>query len=233
MAEWNAESENFFRLVTLIVDVGSKVLRDVLLHIISPDTFDKFIQSNIHIINHLYYNRPKVLFPNEFNLLNETPPDPEKFDITLLVKIFRNIISSIRPNIVPPNYNWGTQFPPGPADIGLADDIYRLREFRNSIFAHISNTRVTNVRFQVLWIEIGTVISRVAGHGSRGFKKTIEDTIHELKTVTVPQSSAVCLLTTLKAWHDEDERFQDIKTELELQVCYTDFCQVISMANRV
>ena len=220
MAESNAETENFFRLAKLIIDIGPKVLRDVLLHIISPDTFDKFIQSNMHIINRLYYNRPKVLFENEFKLLNERHPDPEKFDVTLLVKIFRNIISSVYPNIIPPNYNWGS--PPGPADIGLADDIYRLREFRNSIFAHISNTRVTNVRFEVLWCNIGTVLSRAAGHGSLGFKKTIQDRIHELKTETVPQSSAMCLLTTLKVWRDEDERFQDIKTEMKLQVCYMD-----------
>ena len=48
MADWEKESQNFFRLVKLIDDVGSSVLRDVLLNVLAPDTLDNILQRNIH-----------------------------------------------------------------------------------------------------------------------------------------------------------------------------------------
>ena len=101
-------------MVKLIFDVGSSVLRDVLLNVLAADTLETVLQINAHKIYSLHYGRPKVLFDSEFRLLTETPPDPEKFDITLPVKIFRNISPSICPNLVPANYNWRPQLPPGP-----------------------------------------------------------------------------------------------------------------------
>ena len=219
MADRDKESQNFFRMVKLIVDVGSSVLRDVLLKALAPNTLDNVLQTNIYKINSLHYGRPKVLFDNEFRLLTETPPDPEKFDITLLVKIFRNICPSICPHLVPLNHNWSPQSPPGPSAISLADDIHRMRDFRNSIFAHIASTRVTNANFQSLWPEVRTVISRMASHGSTGLKQKIEDTIDNLLTENISQSRLADLLKTLQNWHQEDKKeFEDIKNELKRQV---------------
>ena len=220
MADWEKESQNFFRMVKLIVDVGSSVLRDVLLKVLAPDTLDNVLQTNIYKINNLHYGRPKVLFDNEFTLLTATPPDPEKFDITLLVKLFRNICPSICPNLIPPHHNWSPQSPPGPNDTSLADDIYRMRDFRNSIFAHIANTRVTNAEFQTLWPKVRTVISRMSSHGSTGLKQKIKDTIDKLLTDNNNQSRLDDLLKILQNWHQDDKKeLEDIKNELKRQVC--------------
>ena len=217
MADRDKESQNFFRMVKLIVDVGSSVLRDVLLNVLAPDTLNNVLQTNIHNLNRLH--RTKVLFDNEFTLLTATPPDLEKFDITLLVKIFRNICPSICPHLVPLNHNWSPQSPPGPSAISLADDIHRMRDFRNSIFAHIASTRVTNANFQSLWPEVRTVISRMASHGSTGLKQKIEDTIDNLLTENISQSRLDDLLNTLQNWHQEDKKeFEDIKNKLKRQV---------------
>ena len=220
MADGNEESENFFRLVRLIVDVGSKVLRDVLVHIIKPDTIDTVLQANVQTINRLYHGRPKILFDNEFTLLTETPPNPEKFDITLLVKICRNICPAICPHLIPPNYDWSPQSSPGQNDISLADDIYRMREYRNSIFAHISNTTVPYVKFLDLWTEIKAVVCRMSIHGSPGLKQDIDNTIYKLQTENVNPSSLKGLLVELRAWHEQDgKEHQDILKELKQTVC--------------
>ena len=212
----NTESENFFRLVKLIVDVGSEVLRDVLLRVIEPDTLDSVLQTYRHTIDSLYYGRQRVLFDNEYNILTETPTNPHKFDITLLVKIFRNICPLVCPNLIPPKYDWSPQSPPGPNDTSLADDIHRLRDIRNSIFAHITSTKVTNDEFQDLWAEIRAVISRTASHGNSGLKPRIDDTIDNLISEDLSPSSCDSLLTTIRYWRDQDERHhQNILIELK------------------
>ena len=218
MAGADKESENFFRLVELIVDVGSEVLRDVLLHIIQPGTLTTILQTHRRTIDNLYCKR--ILFDNEYNVLTETTPNSDKFDITLLVRIFRNICPSICPNLIPPKYDWSPQSPPGPNDTSLADDIYRLRDFRNSIFAHITSTKVTNDEFQDLWAEIKSVISRVAGHGSPGMKEKVQNKINRLITENDNPSSLEDLLKVFREWHEEDEKELDnIKKELKQQVC--------------
>ena len=221
MVDTNKESEYFFRLVKLIVDISSEVLRDVLLHVLKPDTLDNVLQTNRHTIDLLYYGRRKVFYDNEFRVLTETPPNPDKFDITLLVKTFRNICPLICPNLISPNHDWGPQSPPGPNNISLADDIHRLRDVRNSIFAHITNTRVTHDEFQHLWTEITDVISRTAGHGRPELKQHIEDTINNQITENVNPSSceSQSLLTTIRCWRDEDDKqHQNILNELKTQV---------------
>ena len=224
MADREKESQNFFRMVKLIVDVGSSVLRDVLLKALAPDTLENVLQTNIYKINSLYYGRPKVLFDNEFSLLTETPPDPEKFDITLLVKVFRNICPVICPHLVPLTHNWDPQSPPGPSAISLADDIHRMRDFRNSLFAHIASTRVTKVEFQTIWPQVRTVISRMAGYGSTGLKQKVQDTIDNLLTANIDKSRLDDLLKILQKWHQEDKKeLEDIKNELKQQVCFSDF----------
>ena len=55
-----------------------------------------------------------------------------------------------------------------------------MRDFRNSIFAHIASTRVLNVEFQTIWPEVRTAISRMSSYGSKGLKQTIEDIIDNL-----------------------------------------------------
>ena len=222
MADREKESQNFFWMVRLIVDVGSSVLRDVLLNAFAPDTLDKVLQANASKINALGRGKNKILFDNEFTLLTETPPDAEKFDITLLVKLFRHLCPSICPNLVPPNYNWNQKQPPRPNDISLADDIKRMRDFRNSIFAHRANTRLPNDEFQTLWPEVRTVISRMSSHGRTGLKQKIEDTIDNILTDNIDKSRLDDLLEKLKIWHQEDKKeLEDIKNELKQQVCFS------------
>ena len=209
-------------MVRLIVDVSSSVLRDVLLNILAPKTLNNVLQGYIHKIGRLH--NTGVLYDNEFRLLTDTPPDPEKFDITLLVKVFRIISPSIPRNLVPPDHEWSPQSPPRPSDRSLADDIHRMRDFRNSIFAHIASTSLTNVEFQTLWLKVQIVISRMAKHGSKGLEQKIKDTIDNLLKENIDKSRFDDLLKILQKWHQEDKKeLEDINNELKQQVCFSDF----------
>ena len=152
------ESALFFRLIYLVVDVGSEVLRDVLLEIVKPDTLETVFQNSRAIIYTLLQKR--ALFQEQYDLLTKTPPDPEEFDISLLVKIFRNIC----PSVTPQGFNWGVD--PDADDLSLAADLKRLLNIRNSVYAHRNSTKVTNTEFKTLWSDLSHIIERISQQGS-------------------------------------------------------------------
>lgn len=151
------ESVNFFRLVRLLIDEGSDVLRDVLLKTIETD-LKSFLQNNMTVINNP--EKRKHLFQEQYNLLTKEPVvKPEELDITLLCFLFRNLC-----NVTPTN---GWNKAPGPTDLGLGDDIYRLKNIRNTIYAHTTTTRVPAADFKTLWAELKELIIRLSKHGSK------------------------------------------------------------------
>ena len=54
------ESANFCRLISVVVDVGSEVLRDVLLHRMKPRSLEAVLQASANTINYLLGR--KILF---------------------------------------------------------------------------------------------------------------------------------------------------------------------------
>ena len=151
-------SANFYRLISLVVDVGSEVLRDVLLQLVKPRTLEAVLQANINTINKL---SGKVLFPEQYTLLMKVPPNAEDFDISLLVIIFRNIC----PNVPPPILGWEIK-QPDENDFSLAADLLRLKNIRNCVYAHRNSTQVTHADFEPLWSDLSDVIDRISKHGS-------------------------------------------------------------------
>lgn len=202
------EFVNFFRLIRLLIDEGSDVLRDVLLNIIHPDTLATFMQSNIHIINKL--KQRKLLFQDQYDLLAKVPAvEPEELDMTLLCFIFRNLC-----NIAPIN---GWQNPPGPNDLGLGDDIYRLKTIRNTLYAHTATTQVTANDFQTLWIKLKDLIIRLSKHGTLTKQRNISVRITAIRfqdlnpTWQIQKSAEI-----LTKWKNlDDEKWDIILKHLE------------------
>ena len=210
MADGIQESANFFRLIKVIVDNGSEVLRDVILQKVQPDTLDNVILTNMTKINWLHKRR--ILFDEQYSLLTEAPPDPEKFDISLLTIILRNIC----PNVPAPMRGWDSRVP-DPTDVSLGADILRLQNVRNTISAHSPNTRVTDVDFENIWSDVSAVIVRISNHGSL---RNIRGRIDAVKTENLDPSSSVMqtLLKVFCEWQKHDEKYQAIMEELKKQV---------------
>ena len=195
------ESANFYRLVSVVVDRGSDVLRDVLLHQMKPSTLEAVLQANIRVINNLL--RTKVLFTEQYVLLTKAHPNAEEFNISLLLIIFRNICT----NVPAPILGWGVKEPDA-NDFSLAADLLRLRSIRNQMYAHRSSTKVTNVDFETLWLELSDIIERVSRHGS-GKHHDIRQTVRLLKQQTLdPENDRERMLEIFQNWRKQDEDFR-------------------------
>ena len=195
------ESTNFYRLIRLIVDFGSEILRDVLLHLVKPSTLEAVLQANTITIGNLL--RTKFIFRKQYDLLTNTTPDVEEFDISLLVVVFRNIC----PNVPAPILGWNVKVP-DVNDFSLAADLLRLRNIRNEVYAHRSSTKVTNVVFETLWLDLSDIIERISIHGS-GKHQGIRQTILVLKQQTLdPKNDKMPMLDILENWQKQDEDFK-------------------------
>ena len=198
------ESANFYRLVTLIVDCGSEVLRDVLLHLVKPSTLEAVLKAQNSAIQALL--RKKVLFTEQYALLTNVPPNAEDFDISLLVVVFRHIC----PNVPAPMLGWKKK-EPDVNDFSLAADLLRLQSIRNKMYAHRSSTKVINADFDTLWRCLSDVIERISKRGS-GKHHNIKQTIIALKQQNLdPSNDRDRLLEIFQNWQKQDE---DLKTSI-------------------
>lgn len=77
-----------------------------------------------------------IFFPD---LPTTSPSTSRELDISQMYSIFRNGI-----NIVPPRKGWGNF--PDANDTNMADDIERLRKYRNKI-SHENSSKMTTVDF--------------------------------------------------------------------------------------
>ena len=102
----------------VLYDVGSEVLRDVMLQLLQPDTLEEALQSSKSKICELC--EMQLLSRQDYDLLKEVPPHPEKFDIHLLTKILIHIC----PGVTVPQKEWFRI--PDRTDSSLGSDIMRL-----------------------------------------------------------------------------------------------------------
>lgn len=74
------------------------------------------------------------------------------FDSSLLYKLIRNTLNH---KIAPPTSGWGTE--PLPGDRSEADDIERIRCYRNKI-AHNTEFKISNKQFLKQWEDLSKVL---------------------------------------------------------------------------
>ena len=206
MADQKQETTNFNRSLKVLIDLGTKTLRDVVKEVLLPDTLDGVVKANITRITELY--RQRVLFDKQYDLLIEDPPDPEKFDISLLAFILRNLC-----NAPAPSNGWSKE--PDPTDNSLGADIVRLRDMRNTIYAHVPNTRVTNTEFEKIWTDLKAVIVSLSKHGSTSLQN-ISESIDAVKSEDLdPHNTEMAvMLEALRNWQQQDEKFEEILKKL-------------------
>ena len=102
----------------VLFDLGSEVLRDVMLQLLQPDTLEETLQSSKSKIDELY--EKETLSRQDYDLLKEVPLHPEKFDIHLLTKILIHVCPGVKVPLT------GLSRMPDPTDISLGSDIMRL-----------------------------------------------------------------------------------------------------------
>ncbi|KAL3890768.1 hypothetical protein ACJMK2_003046 [Sinanodonta woodiana] len=132
--------ERFTRVSSLLLDVGSKVLRKVLIYYTTTSlcTMDQYMKKKEPDI--LDLKKKKVLTKTQVDIIfpQNGQTDINEYDITLVSALLNNIYPSL-----------------GPQDKQI---ITNLRSERNNL-AHSHSTMMTEQEFQKRWTDINTILS--------------------------------------------------------------------------
>ncbi|XP_046857557.1 uncharacterized protein LOC124450950 [Xenia sp. Carnegie-2017] len=142
---------NGSRLSKLLINKGTQALKTTLqfsFNFRSSSLINEL--KDLSTMNKLTLLKNKrVISKEQWELLypsNGSSPDIEKFDISLLTVLLRNIC-----RLAPPNGGWDN---PSPSDTSISANIARIKYYRNKVYGHITTTTVDDSEFEHLWKEI-------------------------------------------------------------------------------
>ena len=152
------ETSNYARLCRLLVDVGSQVLRSTFDQIHPPVTLHKVMGSTSVHYALKSLRKKKVLNPTQWGKLypSRSTVSSATFDITLLMVLLRNICG-----LNPPSTGWDC-LPPA-TNISIADDIARVKYYRNSLIGYASQASMDDSSFSAYWQEVREALVRLGG----------------------------------------------------------------------
>ena len=200
------ETTNYARLCRLLVDVGSQVLRSTFDKIHPPATLHTVLGStSVHYatLQSLYKGKKKVLNPTQWGRLYPThsPVSSAAFDITLLTVLLRNICG-----LGPPANGWDRL--PLAKSTSKADDIARVKYYRNTVYAHAHQASVDNSSFSAYWHEIREALVRLGGAHLR---TKIDNLEHDYMDPVVEEHYR----ERMKQWKIDDDSIKDKLEEIE------------------
>ena len=200
------ETTNYARLCCLLVDVGSQVLRSTFDKIHPPATLHTVLGStSVHYptLQSLYRGRKKVLSPIQWGKLYPAhlPVSSATFDITLLTVLLRNICG-----LSPPATGWD-HLPPA-ADISIADDIARVKYYRNTLYGHAPQASMDDSSFNAYWQEIREALVRMGGAQIR---VDIDNLEHDCMDPDIEEHYR----ELMKQWKKDDDSIKNKLEEME------------------
>ena len=200
------ETTNYARLCRLLVDVGSQVLRSTFDKIHPPATLHTVLGStSVHYatLQSLYRGRRKVLNPTQWGKLYPThsPVSSATFDITLLTVLLRNICG-----LSPPANGWDRL--PLATSTSIADDIARVKYYRNTVYGHASQASVDDSNFSAYWHEIREALVRLGG---AYFRAKINNLEHDCMDPVIEEHYR----ELMKQWKKDDDSIKDKLEEIE------------------
>ncbi|KXJ26120.1 uncharacterized protein LOC114575361 [Exaiptasia diaphana] len=197
---------NYTRLLRLVVDIGSKVFREVLDAQLSPPADLQRHLNSSRVCNKLKTLRKKHLLKTpQWNMLY--PPSPgvpssTSFDITLLFLLLRNTCG-----LRPPATGWDAA--PIEADKSPEADLIRVKQCRNEIICHKNAAELSDAEFETHWAEIESALIRLGG-------SQYEPEIQSLKIKSVDPDNELYLNHLLQSWEEgEDKKFDALKEDIE------------------
>ena len=200
------ETTNYARLCRLLVDVGSPVLRSTFDKIHPPATLHTVLGStSVHYatLQSLFRGRKKVLNPTQWGRLYPAnyPVSSAAFDITLLTVLLRNICG-----LSPPATGWD-HLPPA-ANTSIADDIARVKYYRNTVYGHASKASVDDFSFSTYWKEIREALVRLGG---AQFQVDIDKLEYDCMDPDIEEHYR----ELMKQWKKDDDSIKDKLREIE------------------
>ncbi|KAL3854589.1 hypothetical protein ACJMK2_013853 [Sinanodonta woodiana] len=183
-----SDTDRFMCIAYLLVDVGSRVLRQLLRHhtVTATSTLDQYLAKNKSTIQSLrrVFNQSQmdIMFPP-----NGDDTNLDDYDITLLSALFQNIVPTLSQQ--------------------EKDMIKRLREERNKLYGHAKSCQIGANDFQTYWNGISSTLTTLSQQcGNTAFEAKILQEIQRTKVSAIPAGSYLGILTT---WFDLIESFKD------------------------
>lgn len=212
MSDSTEKSAYFYRIITLVVDVGTETLRDTFYSKVpKADVLSKFSSSKIaRELSQL--NTKHVLSKAQYEKVTVNP-DPDNYDITLLLVLLTNEKIS---GISQPRNGWGR--PLDPADDSLGANLVRLREIRNELVGHRANTQMQKTEFKTYWGKIEAVLKKIAGFVDQAVEDKITQKIKDAETrILEPlDDREQKLLQVFLQWRkEEDEKNEAVLTNVQ------------------
>ena len=205
------ETELFARLCHLLINGATQMFRMMLDLYHPPPSLPGVLQREKRKLQSLPGG---VMNPSIWNKLYPTPASygtSADLDITALFVLIRNTCG-----LQPPASTGSWDKAPPITDVSLEADLVRLKQCRNSLYGHITETSITEDEFSKLWGEISYVLIR---RGGVQWKTYIDNLLSA--PFTVQRQSDVSQLT---GWYnlDSDKKAEFQKFEKSLKSDYLD-----------
>ena len=198
------ETTNYARLCRLLVDVGSRALRDTFDAIHPPVGLHTVLgRHSVHAILESL-KKKRVLNPMQWGKLYPTIPSSVSsagFDITLLMVLLRNICA-----LAPPKTGWDTL--PPPVDVSKQANIARLKYYRNTVYGHASQASVDDATFNSYWQDISNAIVGLVGGGYGA-------DIRKLKNESMDPDTEEHYRQLLKQWREDEGNIKETLQKIE------------------
>ncbi|XP_078358279.1 uncharacterized protein LOC144643036 [Oculina patagonica] len=198
------ETTNYARLCRLLVDVGSKALRDTFDSIHPPAGLHVVLARHPEHATLQTLRARRILSPTQWGKLYPTIPSSvssASFDITLLMALLRNICG-----LHAPITGWDSL--PPPADTSREANIARVKYYRNTVYGHASQASVENVTFNTYWQDISNALVALGG-ASYG------TAINKLKNECMDPDTEEHYTELLKQWKKDEDNIKDKLDEIE------------------
>ena len=201
------ETTNYARLCVLLVDVSSQVLRGTFDRIRPRGRLDTVLGTPPTFDTLKSLLKKKVLNPSQWSILYpaiKSSVSSEKFDITLLMVLLRNICG-----LTPPAAGWDAL--PSPTDVNCEDDLARIKYYRNTVYGHAAQASVDDANFNDYWMKIRDTLVRLGG-------AVYEAAIDGVKYDCMDPEMEEHYIEMLKQWKMDEDRLKDKLDDVEAKV---------------
>ena len=197
-------SSSWLRLVRILVQDATNVLKQFLLFSIHPETLENTLTKNSSRLSQLksrgaiYVAQWKKLFP-----ASGDPPNADKFDITLLNLLIREFS-----NLPTPANGWNKL--PDETDDSIQANIATIKFLRNEVL-HSSSSDISESEFEEKWNLISSSLERILLYIHK--EKTLS-----LKNDPIDDNMRQILEDRIKEWQELNQQDNEFIYDLSSQL---------------
>ncbi|XP_056006636.1 uncharacterized protein LOC130050473 isoform X2 [Ostrea edulis] len=194
----------FAKLGMVINDEMTQTFRDLLQGQVRPNQIFTKAKASKAFFNRL--SKDQIVSLHDA----QTKGSYEDLDITLMYTLLRNIC----PNIPPPAKGWGIAEFPDVGEVGISDDIERIRLIRNKVYGHASSASVSQTVFNEYWGMISDICHRFQAHQGGSYV----DNLQTLLETTIDEEQEQQYIEKMKADCEKDKSILEKVSSIESTV---------------